>query len=78
MLVMFAHLAIKEGKISSFFFNERERQVTTAIRYDVLPNKLFKKRIFCLCFIIYMANLNLQNILLMFHHIHVTFRSELP
>jgi hypothetical protein len=39
-----------------------------------LPNKLFKKRIFCLCFITYMGHLNLRNILFMFHHIHGTFK----
>jgi hypothetical protein len=47
--------------------------VTLLIEY-FLPNKLFKKRIFCLCFITYMGHLNLRNILFMFHHIHGTFK----
>ncbi len=50
MLVMFTHLAMKESQIASNFFSKREHQVTTAVMY-VLPNKLFKTRIFCFCFI---------------------------
>jgi hypothetical protein len=45
----------------------------TLLNEYFLPNKLFKKRIFCLCFITYMGHLNLGNILFMFHHIHGTF-----
>jgi hypothetical protein len=33
MLVIIAHLAIKERKIASNFFSEREPQVTTVIHY---------------------------------------------
>jgi hypothetical protein len=47
--------------------------ITLLIEY-FLPNKLFKKRIFCLCFITYMGHLNLGNILFMFHHRHGTFK----
>ncbi len=47
--------------------------ITLLIEY-FLSNKLFKKRIFCLCFITYMGHLNLGNILFMFHHIHGTFK----
>jgi hypothetical protein len=50
-----------------------EYSVTLSIGY-FLPNKLFKKRIFCLCFITYMGHLNLGNIPFMFHHIHGTFK----
>jgi hypothetical protein len=74
MLMMCAHLAIKEHQIASNFFSKRERQVTTTICCVCLPNKLYKKRIFYLCFITYMGHLNLWNILFMFHHIHETFK----
>jgi hypothetical protein len=47
--------------------------ITLLIKY-FLPNKLFKKRIFCLCFITYMGHFNLGNILFMFHRIHGTFK----
>ncbi len=73
MLVIFAHLAIKERQIASNFFSEKECQVTTQFVMYVLPNILFRKRIFCLCFIVYVGHLILWNILFMFHHIHVTF-----
>ena len=43
MLVMFAHLAIKERLISSNFFSERERQVTTAIRNEWLTKQIIQK-----------------------------------
>jgi hypothetical protein len=58
MLVMFAHLAIKERLISSNFFSERERQVTTAIRNEWLTKQIIQK----------------ENILFMFYHIHGTFK----
>jgi hypothetical protein len=47
--------------------------ITLSIEY-YLPNKTFKKRIFCLYFITYTGHLNLGNILFMFHHIHGTFK----
>jgi hypothetical protein len=47
--------------------------ITFLIEY-FLPKKLFKKRIFCLCFIKYMGHLNLGNTLFMFHHIHGIFK----
>jgi hypothetical protein len=47
--------------------------ITLLIEY-FLPNKLFKKGIFCLCFITYIGHLILGNILFMFHHIHGTFK----
>jgi hypothetical protein len=58
IFVMFAHLAIKERQISSIYFCERERQVTTAICYVCLTKQIIQK----------------ENILFMFHHIHVTFK----
>ncbi len=71
---MFAHVAIKERQIASnFFTKENAKWLPQSVIY-VLPNKLSEKRIFCLCFITYMGHLNLQNILFMFHHIHVTFK----
>ena len=57
MLVMFAHLAIKERQIASNFFSERERQVTTAICYVCLTKQIIQK----------------ENILYMCYHIHGTF-----
>ncbi len=54
---MFAHLAIKERQIASIFFSERERQVTTAIRYVCLTKQIIQK----------------EDILFMFYHIHGTF-----
>jgi hypothetical protein len=56
MLVMFAHLAIKERQIPSIFFSKRERQVTTAICYVCLTKQIIQK----------------ENILFMFYHIHGT------
>jgi hypothetical protein len=58
MLVMFAHLAIKEHQIASIFFSERERQVTTAICYVYLTEHIIQK----------------ENILFMFYHRHGTFK----
>jgi hypothetical protein len=58
MLVMFAHLAIKERQIASNFFSERERQVTTAIHYVCLTKQIIQK----------------ENIMFMFYHIHGTFK----
>ncbi len=58
MLVMFAHLAIKERQMASIFFSKRERQVTTVICYVCLTKKIIQK----------------ENILLMFYHIHGTFK----
>ncbi len=58
MLVMFAHLAIKERQIASIFFSERERHVTTAIRCVCLTKQIIQK----------------ENILFMFYHIHETFK----
>jgi hypothetical protein len=58
MLVIFAHLAIKERQIASNFFSERECQVTTAIHYVCLTKKIIQK----------------ENILFMFYHIHGTFK----
>jgi hypothetical protein len=74
MLMMFAHLAIKERQIASNFFSERECPVITAISFVCLTKQIIQKEIFCLCFIAYMGHLNLQNILFMFHHIHVPFK----
>ncbi len=58
MLVMFAHLAIKERKIASNFFSKRECQVTTAIHYVCLSEQIIQK----------------ENILIMFYHIYGTFK----
>jgi hypothetical protein len=58
MLVMIAHLAIKERQIASIFFSKRERQVTTAIRYVCLTKQIIQK----------------ENILFIFYHIHGTFK----
>ncbi len=58
MLVMFAHLVIKERRIDSIFFSERERQVTTAICYVCLTKRINQK----------------ENILFMFYHIYGTFK----
>ncbi len=74
MFMMFAHLAIKERQIASIFFTKENAKWLLQFVMYVLPNKLFKKRIFCLCFITHMGHLNLWNILFMFHHIHVTFK----
>jgi hypothetical protein len=57
MLVMFAHVAIKEHQVASNFFCKRECQVTTAIRYVSLTKQIIRK----------------ENILFMFYHIHGTF-----
>jgi hypothetical protein len=54
MLVMFAHLAIKECQIASNFFSKRERQVTTAICHVYLTKQIIQK----------------ENILFMFYYIH--------
>ncbi len=58
MLVMFAHLAIKECQIASIFFSKKERQVTTAICYVCLTKQIIQK----------------ENILFMFYHIHGAFK----
>ncbi len=58
MLVMFAHLVIKERQIASNFFSKRERQVTTAIRNVCLTKQIIQK----------------ENILFMFYHINGTFK----
>ncbi len=58
MLVMFAHLAIKERRIASNFFSKRECQVTTAIRYVCVTKQIIQKEIF----------------LFMFYHIHGIFK----
>ncbi len=58
MLVMFAHLAIKERQIASIFFSKRERLVTTAIYHVCLTKQIIQK----------------ENILFMFYHIHGTFK----
>jgi hypothetical protein len=58
MLVMFAHLAIKERQVASIFFSKRGREVTTAIRYVCLSKQIIQK----------------GNILFMFYHIHGTFK----
>ncbi len=58
MLMMFAHLAIKEHQITSNFFSEREHQVTTAISHVCLTKQIIQK----------------ENILLMFYHIHGTLK----
>jgi hypothetical protein len=58
MLVMFAHLAIKERQIASIVFSERERQVTTAICCVCLTKQIIQ----------------IENILFMFYHIHGTLR----
>ncbi len=57
MLVMFAHLAMKERQIATDFFSKRERQVTTATPYVCLTKQIIQK----------------ENILFIFHHIHGTF-----
>ncbi len=74
MLVMFAHLAIKERQIASIFFSKRERQVTPAIHYVCLTKQIIQKENILFIFITYMGHLNLRNILFMFHHIHATFK----
>jgi hypothetical protein len=43
MLVMFAHLAMKECQNASIFFSKRERQVTTATRYVCLTKQIIQK-----------------------------------
>jgi hypothetical protein len=58
MLVMFAHLAIKERQIASIFFCKRERQVTTAICYVCLTKQIIQK----------------ENILFVFYQIHGIFK----
>jgi hypothetical protein len=58
MLVIFAHLAIKERQITSNFFSKQERQVTTAICYVCLTKQIIQN----------------ENILFMFYHIHGTFK----
>ena len=58
MLMMCAHLAIKEHQIASNFFSKRERQVTTAICHVCLTKQIIQK----------------QNNLFMFYHIHGTFK----
>jgi hypothetical protein len=59
MLVIFAHLGIKERQIASNFFRERERQVTTAICHVCLSKH----------------NIQKENILFMFYHtINGTFK----
>jgi hypothetical protein len=52
MLVMFAHLAMKEHQIASNIFLERERQVTTATHYVCLTKQIIQN----------------ENILIMFYH----------
>jgi hypothetical protein len=47
--------------------------ITLPVEY-FLPKTLFKKIIFCLCFITYIGHLNLGNILFMFCHIHGTLK----
>ncbi len=42
MLVMFAHLAIKERQIASNLFSERECQGTTAIRHVCLTKQIIQ------------------------------------
>ncbi len=58
MLVMFAHLAIKERQIARNSFSKRERQVTTAICYVCLTKQIIQK----------------ENILFMFYLIHGTLK----
>jgi hypothetical protein len=58
MVVMFAHLVMKEHQIASNFFSKRERQVTTPTPYVCLTKQIIQK----------------ENILFMFHHIHGTFK----
>jgi hypothetical protein len=58
MLVMFAHIAIKERQITRNFFSERECRVTIAIHYVRLTKQIIQK----------------ENILFMFCHIHGTFK----
>ncbi len=58
MLVMFAHLAIKERRITSIFFCKNERQVTTAIYCVCLTKQIIQK----------------ENILFMLYPIHGTFK----
>jgi hypothetical protein len=58
MLVMFAHLAIKEHQIASTFYSERECQVTSAIHHVCLTKQIIQK----------------ENIFFMFYHIHGTFK----
>jgi hypothetical protein len=79
MLVMFAHLAIKDHLIASIFFSERECQVTTAICYVCLTKQIIQKENILLMFYHIHGTLKfMQNILFMFHHIHVKFKSKLP
>ncbi len=42
MLVMFAHLALKESQIASIFFSKREHQVTTATCYVRLTKQIIQ------------------------------------
>jgi hypothetical protein len=58
MLVIFAHLAIKEHRIASNFFSKRERQVTTLNRCVCLTKQIIQK----------------ENNLFMFYCIHGTFK----
>ncbi len=58
MLVMFAHLVLKECQIASIFFSKKKRQVATAICYVCLTKQIIQK----------------ENILFMFYHIHGTFK----
>jgi hypothetical protein len=52
MLVMFAHLAMKESQIAYNFFRKRECQVTTTTRYLCLTKQIIQN----------------ENILFMFYH----------
>jgi hypothetical protein len=58
-------------------------KTTNNLRYEcfnqiidclLLTKQFFQKENICLCFITYMGNLSLGNILSMFHHIHGTFK----
>jgi hypothetical protein len=58
MIVMFAHLAMKECQIASNCFSKRECKVTITIRYVCLTKQIIPK----------------IKKLFMFYHIHGTFK----
>ncbi len=58
MLVMFAHLAIKERQVASNYFSKRGRHVTTTICCVCLTKQIIQK----------------ENIWFMLYHIHGTFK----
>jgi hypothetical protein len=74
MLLMFAHLAIKERQIANNYFSKRECQVTTTICYVCLTKQIIQKENILFMFYHIHGIFKFMNILFMFHHIHVTFK----